>query len=355
MLVTDDGLRSADARRSRARRRLEPRRSPSTSTTRRCRRRRVALPSLAVPRDAAAASPPAMYRAAACREALADGARDLQERFRTTSPSRRWCATARRMVDAVLRAAWTLHRGPADRDVALVAVGGYGRGELHPCSDVDILILCPTAERRRTARASSTSSPSCGTSASKSATACAPSTSARERRATSAWMTTLMEARLLAGPRARQADAAAARARSHLARRRRSSRRSWRSSGAATEATRHRLQPRAQRQGRPRRTARPADDRLGREAALRRQRPRTTWSSHGFLTPARAAQAAAGAGFLWSVRFGLHVSPAAARTACCSTTRSGSRRCSATRTRRYTLAVEQLMQRYYRTVMDVSC
>ena len=45
-----------------------------------------------------------------------------------------------RLIDAVLRDAWELHLGD-NPDAALAAVGGYGRQELQPASDVDILII----------------------------------------------------------------------------------------------------------------------------------------------------------------------------------------------------------------------
>jgi [protein-PII] uridylyltransferase len=63
--------------------------------------------------------------------------------FRTDGMPEKLLRSLRQSVDAVLTAAWHHARLPAN--TALVGVGGYGRGELFPYSDVDLLILLEQA------------------------------------------------------------------------------------------------------------------------------------------------------------------------------------------------------------------
>lgn len=76
-----------------------------------------------------------------CKTYLKHYAENLKERFAAgNTPTSELVGERARLVDEVLRRAWQLHFSDAT-DASLVAVGGYGRGELHPSSDIDLLIL----------------------------------------------------------------------------------------------------------------------------------------------------------------------------------------------------------------------
>ncbi|NIA27427.1 MAG: hypothetical protein GWP02_05165, partial [Desulfobulbaceae bacterium] len=47
------------------------------------------------------------------------------------------------VIDLLLIHLWRTHANYCAEVASLVAVGGYGRAELHPYSDVDILLLLP--------------------------------------------------------------------------------------------------------------------------------------------------------------------------------------------------------------------
>lgn len=63
----------------------------------------------------------------------------FDRRFIEGNDIRHLVAERATFIDTLLYHAW--HQYHWDNDVALIAVGGYGRGELHPHSDIDILIL----------------------------------------------------------------------------------------------------------------------------------------------------------------------------------------------------------------------
>lgn len=70
----------------------------------------------------------------------------LYERFHEGDDIRNLVHGRSWAMDRLLALAWQRMEWPQDGgDIALIAVGGYGRGELHPYSDVDLLILLEDA------------------------------------------------------------------------------------------------------------------------------------------------------------------------------------------------------------------
>jgi [protein-PII] uridylyltransferase len=65
----------------------------------------------------------------------------LNERFQSGREIRRLIEDRAWCVDQILREAWARLDWNRGAEISLVAVGGYGRGELHPHSDIDLLIL----------------------------------------------------------------------------------------------------------------------------------------------------------------------------------------------------------------------
>src|SRR6201991_3764147 len=79
----------------------------------------------------------------AYRDYLRQAHEELKVRFLAEDPIEDLLHARAALIDVVVREAWpSQHLAEVD-SWALVAVGGYGRGELHPCSDIDIMLLVP--------------------------------------------------------------------------------------------------------------------------------------------------------------------------------------------------------------------
>ena len=244
----------------------------------------------------------------------------------------------------------------AHGDWALIAVGGYGRGELHPASDIDILLLVPQPPDARGSAAIEalvTFLWDIGLEVGHSVRTVAQCR--EECVGDVSVMTTLLEARRLAGSEELLGAMRSALAPDRpLAGEAVLRGQGARADRAAPEGERHRLQPRAQRQDRTRRPARHPDHRLGGQAPFRRRfarRARHAWVPHAGGAAAAASQAQA---FLWKVRFGLHLLTGRHEDRLLFDHQIRLAQIFGYEDASYTLAVEQFMQRYYRTVMDVS-
>ncbi|WP_394559499.1 [protein-PII] uridylyltransferase [Aquipseudomonas alcaligenes] len=83
---------------------------------------------------------------AAFKKAIKQAREVLDTRFREGRDIRRLVEDRAWFVDQILLEAWKRFAWSEDADIALLAVGGYGRGELHPYSDIDLLILLDSAD-----------------------------------------------------------------------------------------------------------------------------------------------------------------------------------------------------------------
>jgi [protein-PII] uridylyltransferase len=294
-------------------------------------------------------------RVAAFKQALADGGAGLRRRFDDDEPIEALVRDRARMVDVVLRHAWALHAGSGEKDVALIAVGGYGRGELLPCSDIDVLILLPKTEVNGDHEGIERFLAflwDIGLEVGHSVRTI--DDCQRESAHDVSVATTLIEARLLAGPDFLFQAMRRALAQDNV----------W-SSQAFLEA---KVAEQQARHHRFHDTAYNLEPNVKASPGGLRDIQTIGWVAkrhfgaetldelvdHGFLTSAELRKLQAAQAFLWKARFGLHAITGRREDRLLFDHQIRLAKMFGYEDATYTLAVEQFMQRYYRTVMDVS-
>ena len=289
------------------------------------------------------------------RQVLDRGTELLKDRFVADEAIEDLVRDRARLVDSALRAAWVSHAGKFADDLALVAVGGYGRGELHPSSDIDIMVLLPksdSADWQPDIEKFLTFLWDIGLEVGHSVRSI--DDCQRESLADISVATTLFEARLLAGPESLFAGMRRALAPDRL----------W-SSQDFFEA---KCKEQSERHHRYFDTAYNLEPNVKSSPGGLRDIQTIGWVAkrhfgtdtldelvaHGFLTREELRKLTAGQSFLWKVRFGLHVLTGRREDRLLFDYQIKLAKLFGYEDASFTLAVEQLMQKYYRTVMDVS-
>jgi [protein-PII] uridylyltransferase len=291
----------------------------------------------------------------AYRELLRQGTEELKARFQAEEPVEELVHARAALVDTILRQVWREQFAAGDARWALIAVGGYGRGELHPCSDIDLLLLvaAPLDEVQRTQVERLIAflwdiGLEVGHSV-RTAAQCA-----EESAADVSVMTTLLDARLLAGSEALLARMREALAPEHL----------W----PEREFFEAKVREQVERHLKANDTAYNLEPNVKTGPGGLRDIQTIGWVAkrqvrldtlddlvlHRFLSPGELRRLKQAQAFLWKVRFGLHILTGRREDRLLFDHQIRLAQSFGYEDASYTLAVEQFMQRYYRTVMDVS-
>jgi len=307
-------------------------------------------PALAILRDVLATSTPADSRAA-----LVAASNNIRERFLAGESVVTLVHARSACVDAVLTHLWQQYAKDCVATAALVAVGGYGRAELHPYSDVDILLLLPKklpADDKSQLGDFVTALWDVGLEIGHSVRTVKQCRV--EAKADLTVATSLMESRLISGPIELYNDMRAVIAPNKI----------WPPTKFYAEKRKEQIE----RHHRYDDSAYKLEPNVKGSPGGLRDIQVVGWVArryfdvetfeelvpHRFLTPGQVQRLNDGQEFLWRVRFGLHVLTGRREDRLLFDHQINLAKMLGYEDATYTLAVEQLMQRYYRTVMDLS-
>ena len=290
-----------------------------------------------------------------CRRALESANENLHDQFSHGAPVTEIVQRRADLIDLLLIRLWRHFAAEPAETAALVAVGGYGRGELHPYSDIDIMVLTPGRLSKSAQSALSDFFTALWDIGLEIGHSVRTVKQCREEAVDDITIaTTLIEARLLDGP-----DTLFERMKQTI------------STAEIWPSDRFFEEKRAEQRARHRRyddTAYKLEPNVKGSPGGLRDIQMIGWVAkrhfdvtsldelvaHHFLTPGQLRLLKEGQAFLWRVRYGLHVLTGRREDRLLFDHQARLAKMLGYEDASFTLAVEQLMQRYYRTVMDLS-
>jgi [protein-PII] uridylyltransferase len=291
----------------------------------------------------------------AFKKAIRQAREVLDGRFKSGREIRRLIEDRAWFVDNILQQAWDQFDWSEDADIALLAVGGYGRGELHPYSDIDLLILLDSADHevfRDSIERFLTLLWDIGLEVGQSVRSVDECVT--EARADLTVITNLMESRTIAGPeRLRQRMLAVT-----------STREMWPSkefflAKRAEQNNRHHKYFDTEYNLEPNVKGSPGGLRDIQTILWVARRQYGTLNLHaladeGFLLESENALLASSQEFLWKVRYALHMLAGRSEDRLLFDYQTGIARLLGYEDSDAKLAIERFMQKYYRVVMSIA-